>query len=138
MGYLHVFSMLHTSIAAVSEKPKTPDDNRSFNFKAVIGKPAEVVIPVFSLTEPVVSWTQNAGGRLGPWTAVKIGSSQYRLHSTISSTSKTHIGIYGIKVRNDVGSIDLQLELHLTGKIFIHLRFATRPHLFFNNLFHVP
>ncbi|CAC5420766.1 unnamed protein product [Mytilus coruscus] len=86
----------------ILDKPKTPDDNRSFHFKAVIGKSAEVAVPVISLTEPVVSWTQNAGGRLGPWTALKNGSSQYRLHSTISSTSKTHIGIYGIKVRNDV------------------------------------
>ncbi|CAC5391193.1 TTN [Mytilus coruscus] len=100
-----------TFILNILEKPKTLSNIRFFKFQTKIGKPAKVDVRVESLQEPTISWTQNVGGRLGVWTATANGSNTFLLRSTVSPTLMEHFGQYGIKVRNDAGSIDLTLKL---------------------------
>lgn len=78
-------------------------------------KPAFIEIEVESLTKPIVSWATNPGGKLGIWTATTETFSIYVLRSTIVPKLKSHFGVYGIKVRNDAGSIDIDIKLQLTG-----------------------
>lgn len=87
-----------------------------FKFQTKIGTPAKVKVPIITSQEPIISWTQTVGGRLGQWTVSNHGISMFLLTSTISATTKNHFGTYGIKVRNDVGSIDLKIKLELIGK----------------------
>lgn len=106
-----------TYFVYITESPMTYKKRRTFEFQTKIGLPATIVVPVLSGQEPQVAWTTNVGGRLGKWTAAENGTSRFILMSTISPTTKEHFGIYGIKVRNEVGSIQLQLNLQITGKL---------------------
>lgn len=78
-------------------------------------KPALIEIRVESVTKPIVSWAKNPGGKLGVWTATTETFPIYDLKSTIVPKLKSHFGMYGIKVRNDAGSIDLDIELQMKG-----------------------
>ncbi|VDI59761.1 Hypothetical predicted protein [Mytilus galloprovincialis] len=98
----------------ILEKPRTHKNKSIFKFRTNIGDPATVDISVITSQKPIVAWTENVGGRLGQWAAtVCENETIFRISSTISPTSHSHFGMYGIRVRNDVGSLHLQLELEL-------------------------
>lgn len=81
-----------------------------------VGKPAIIEVLVESVQKPFVSWTDNSGGKLGSWTSKQNGILNFLLSSTVVPTAENQYETYGVKVRNEAGSLDLKLEIQIIGK----------------------
>lgn len=71
-----------------------------------------------SFPEPSVSWANTEGGKLGVWNITKYNplllyNNVYFLKSSIKPTKEEHFGMYMVAIRNDVGSIQVALQLHI-------------------------
>jgi hypothetical protein len=96
----------HSYLNIISDKPESIKSK--YHVNTLVGIPVNISILVNSYIRPVVSWTYSAGGRQGIWTIVKHGnSSNFMICSSVVAESNHHIGSYGLRVRNDVGSLDL-------------------------------
>lgn len=70
--------------------------------------------------KPTVEWVNTAGGELGIWNLSKyhhhhhpLYNETFTLKSRIKPTKKEHFGIYSAKISNNIGSIEMFLQLNI-------------------------
>lgn len=84
-------------------------------------KAMRILLKVESYPEPSASWAKSAGGKLGVWNLSKYEDLQllntydstFYFKSSIKPTNEKHFGLYMVAIRNDIGSIELPVQLHI-------------------------
>lgn len=93
------------------DQPKLADGKSSYIHFAEHGKPTRIQITVGSYEIPSVAWTTNPGGKVGFWNVQNISAALYHISSEVIPTSTFHYGVYGIRVRNSIGQLNLEVEI---------------------------
>lgn len=93
------------------------EDSSTLEVESKIGKPSFIFLAIVSKTKPFISWTFYPGGKKGNWNVQDLEEEIYNVSSTIVPYDTSHLGWYGARVRNDIGSLDLNIEL--IGKLSI-------------------
>ncbi|XP_076076783.1 uncharacterized protein LOC143047573 [Mytilus galloprovincialis] len=91
------------------------------NYTTQLEKAMRIILKVESYPEPSASWAKSAGGKLGVWKVSKYDdfqlfntcNSTFYLESSIKPTNEEHFGFYMVAIRNDIGSIELPVQLHV-------------------------
>lgn len=94
-----------------TDKPQLADRESGHIHFAEHGKPTGIQISVGSYEIPSVAWTTNPGGKVGSWNVQNISDALYHISSIIIPTSQLHYGVYGIRVRNSIGQLNLEVEI---------------------------
>ncbi|XP_071141587.1 MAM domain-containing glycosylphosphatidylinositol anchor protein 2-like [Mytilus edulis] len=92
-------------------KPRVIEDSSTLEVESKIGKPSFIFLAIVSKTKPFISWTFYPGGKKGNWNVQDLEEEIYNVSSTIVPYDTSHLGWYGARVRNDIGSLDLNIEL---------------------------
>ncbi|CAC5356026.1 unnamed protein product [Mytilus coruscus] len=92
-------------------KPSVAEKYTDYKLEAELGNPTKIRMVVNSFPEPEVSWILSAGGKLGYWIVKTNGDRSYSIKTTILPKEESHIGKYKIRIRNDVGSTDVIINL---------------------------
>ncbi|VDI38721.1 Hypothetical predicted protein [Mytilus galloprovincialis] len=92
-------------------KPRVIEDSSTIEVESKIGKPSFIFLAIVSKTKPFISWTFYPGGKKGNWNVQDLEDEIYNVSSTIVPYDTSHLGLYGARVRNDIGSLDLNIEL---------------------------
>lgn len=92
------------------------NDSSSIEVESDIGKPTFISFTIVSRTKPYISWTFYPGGKKGNWDVQDLKEEVYNVSSTIVPYKTSHLGHYGARVRNKIGSLDLKIEL--VGKLY--------------------
>ncbi|CAC5378115.1 NCAM [Mytilus coruscus] len=86
------------------------------NYTTQLREAIHIMLKIESYPEPSVSWAKSAGGKLGVWNISRnndfpLFSSMYYLESSIQPTKEEHFGLYMATIRNEIGSIEVFLQL---------------------------
>ncbi|CAC5422611.1 unnamed protein product [Mytilus coruscus] len=102
-------------------KPRLTDPFKIFEIESSIGQRSYISLNISSATRPYISWTYDPGpvGKLGYWNIQEIGEENYQLCSTIVPYDHSHFRTYGVRVRNSVGILNINVVLvGFTVKVF--------------------
>lgn len=99
------------------------------NYTAKLREAIYIILKVESYPEPLVSWAKSAGGKLGVWNITKFNefslySSMYYLESSIQPTKEEDSGLYMAAIRNEIGSVEVYLQLHVDRMYYLYLYFV--------------
>ncbi|XP_071142049.1 lachesin-like [Mytilus edulis] len=92
-------------------KPRVMSHSNTLEIESDFEKPSFISFTIASGTKPNISWTNIHGGKIGYWNVQDIGEEIFNVTSTIFPFEKSHLGQYSVRVRNKIGSIDLNIEL---------------------------
>ncbi|CAC5398175.1 HMCN [Mytilus coruscus] len=92
-------------------KPRVLVDSSTLEVESDIGKPSFISFTIVSITKPYISWMFDPGGKKGNWNVQDLAEEIYNVSSTIVPYDKSHLGRYSARIRNSIGSIDLNIEL---------------------------
>ncbi|CAG2190730.1 GNL2 [Mytilus edulis] len=95
----------------IYNKPFISEGSTKYKYESEKGKVTNISIAVGSQNAPRVAWTTSHGGKQGIWTVNRILFDTFRLTSTIVPYGLNDYREYGVRIRNTVGSIDLNVEL---------------------------
>ncbi|XP_076114605.1 neural cell adhesion molecule 1-like isoform X1 [Mytilus galloprovincialis] len=91
--------------------PTVAGNFTNYKYEAELGQPIKITLIIDSFQKPDISWTVPAGGKLGYWTVSAKTDHLYSVSTTILPEEESHLGEYEMRIRNDVGSIDVIIEL---------------------------
>ncbi|CAC5370252.1 unnamed protein product [Mytilus coruscus] len=95
----------------VTYKPHTLSAN--YTFETMLNNPAKILIQVESYEKPIALWAFSVGGTVGIWDIrKKRNSSMFILSSTVVPKLQEEFGIYGARIRNAAGSIDIKVNVY--------------------------
>ncbi|CAC5357928.1 HMCN [Mytilus coruscus] len=117
----------------VNYKPYVTDGIQEYVFDAELYEPTYISISILSSPRPDVAWSQTAHGKLGSWNCQLKDNESYIISSNIVPEINSHVGEYGIVVRNYLGSLNIIVKLESsTVKItplFAHCNMSSHLHL---------
>ncbi|CAG2256626.1 TTN [Mytilus edulis] len=92
-------------------KPRVMSHSNTLEIESDFEKPSFISFTIASGTKPNISWTNIYGGKIGYWNVQDIGEEIFNVSSTIFPLEKSQLGQYSVRVLNNIGSIDLNIEL---------------------------
>lgn len=95
----------------IIDKPRVLDIHNTLEVESDIGQPSFVSFTIVSGTRPYISWTLDPGGKKGNWVVQDLRYETYNVSSTIVPYDQSHLGCYGARIRNNIGSLNLNIEL---------------------------
>lgn len=93
------------------DMPTVAGNFTNYKYEAELGQPIKITLIIDSFQKPDISWTVSAGGKLGYWTVNAKTDHLYSVSTTILPEEESHLGEYEMRIRNDVGTIDVIIEL---------------------------
>ncbi|CAC5412856.1 unnamed protein product [Mytilus coruscus] len=95
----------------VKYMPTVADNFTYYKYDAELGQSTKISLIVDSFQKPEIAWTMSAGGKLGYWTVATKNDHLYSISTTILPEEESHLGKYEMRIRNEVGSIDVVIKL---------------------------